>query len=569
LSLGQIKLATDIYERSKKCGDWSRELESLSALKLLYIREGDRVKDVRRIVAIWKKRLEEVTVKYRKVMSRQQYQIYRNDYVACLKYESEYLFESFLVYMELNRKKEERFYPPRKKVFEKFGIIESLQKLADGQLDILAISCPPRFGKSGLGLFFNAFMIGKTPNKAIFASGHTSALMNSFYDAIVKLTTSDEYNYKSIFPLSQLISTDAKQLKIDYGEPMQYKSISFRSIDQSMSGHIEASSLLYVDDLIENVTEARKPDRLLSAYTKYEADIKQRRKQGVPQVPILMIGTRWSLNDPIGVESRRNADNPRAKFIVIPALDENGESNLVFDYDVGFTKKFYEETKEYLDNIDPSLFASIYQQQPVESEGICFKESDLKKYNGELPRDNHYGVYAFIDVAYGGGDSVSMPIGDVFTDGDNKAVFVKDWVFTRSGKEISIPLIVEAIMKNGVRHAKFEANNGGQDYAEAVKDELRKMGYACEVTWEKATTAMAKNDKILYYASDIKDFFRFLNESARPQPYKLAIWELTSWLRSGDSPHDDAPDSLAGLSEMVLGKRTGYFTVIDRTKGGL
>ena len=566
MSLGQIKLATEIYEKSRKSNDWGRELEALSALKLLYLREGDRVKDTRRIVAIWKKRLEEVTVKYRKVMSTQQYQIYRNDYVACLKYESEYLFESFLVYMELNRKPQDRFYQPRKKVFEKFGVVQALQDLADGNLDILGISTPPRIGKSTIGLLFNVFMIGKNPNKSVFCSGHSTALMGSFYDGVNEFTTSEQYNYRNIFPLSQRVDTDAKQLFLDYGEPSRYKSISFRSIDSSMSGLIEATNLLYVDDLIAGIEEAQKPERLLNAYSKYETDIKQRRKDGVP---ILMIGTRWSLNDPIGVESRDNADNPRAKFIVIPALDENGESNFVFDYGVGFNTQYYLDRKRTLDMIDPAIFLSVYQQQPIESEGICFNESDLAKYNGELPQDGLVGKYAFCDVAYGGGDSVSMPICEVFTDKDDKIVFVKDWVFTRSGKGVSIPLVVAAIIKNNVRHVKFEANNGGQDYAEAVELQLRKNGYSCEITWEKATTAMAKKDKILYYASDIKTYFRFLFEKMRPQPYRLAIMELSSWLVTGKSPHDDAPDSLAGLSEMVLGKRTGYFTVIDRTKGGL
>jgi len=275
------------------------------------------------------------------------------------------------------------------------------------------------------------------------------------------------------------------------------------------------------------------------------------------------------LNDPIGVESRDNADNPRAKFIIIPALDEQGESNLVFDYGVGFSTQYYIDRKRTLDMIDPAIFLSVYQQQPIESEGICFNDSDLKKFNGVLPKDGKIETCAFADAAFGGTDSFSMPIGHVFSDGNDKYVFIKDWVFTRSAKDISMPLVVSAIMENDVRRVKFEANNGGDAYAERVDEQLKKLGYSCEVTWEKASTAIAKKDKILYYAPDIKTFFKFLFEKDRPQPYRIAIMELSSWLVTGKSPHDDAPDSLAGLSEMVLGKRTGYFTVLDRAKGGL
>ena len=566
LALGQIKVVIQIYEKAKKSADWRKELEALSSLKLLYSREGDREKDVRRTVAEWKRRLEWAMVKHKKTLTTQQYAVYRKDYISCLRYEAEYLFESFLIYMELNRLSKDKFYQPRKKVFAKFGVIKALQELADGKLDMVGISCPPRIGKSTLGLLFNVFMIGKNPDKAIFVSGHSSALMGSFYDGINEFTTSEQYNYTKIFPSSQRVDTDAKQLFLDYGTPSRYKSISFRSIDSTMSGLIEATNLLYVDDLIAGIEEAQKPERLLNAYSKYEADIKQRRKDGVPT---LMIGTRWSLSDPIGVESRDSEDNSRAKFIVIPALDENNESNFVFDYNVGFSTQYYLDRKRMLDMIDPAIFLSVYQQQPIESEGICFNDSQLNKYNGKMNKEGYVGTSAYCDPAWGGLDSVSFPIGDVYIRDAEKHVFIKDWVFTRSAKDISIPMVVQAIMKNKVQRARIESNNGGTDYSEEVGRQLRVLGYSCEISTEAASTKLSKVEKIKQYAPDIKTYFHFLDSSLRSQQYRIAMMELTSWLITGKSPHDDAPDSLAGLSKMILGNRSGLFTVVDRCANGL
>ena len=50
-------------------------------------------------------------------------------------------------------------------------------------------------------------------------------------------------------------------------------------------------------------------------------DMLQRRKDGVP---MLVIGTRWSINDPIGKIELKYEDSSKAHFIKLPAVDEFG-----------------------------------------------------------------------------------------------------------------------------------------------------------------------------------------------------------------------------------------------------
>lgn len=54
-------------------------------------------------------------------------------------------FDSYLIYLEWNRRAEERFYLPRRKQLR--GNVEALQDLADDKLDELFLSMPPRVGK--------------------------------------------------------------------------------------------------------------------------------------------------------------------------------------------------------------------------------------------------------------------------------------------------------------------------------------------------------------------------------------------------------------------------------------
>ena len=61
---------------------------------------------------------------------------------------------------------------------------------------------------------------------------------------------------------------------------------------------------------------------------------------------VLWIGTRWSIYDPIGIRLQMiGEDNPRIKNIVVPALDENDESNFNYLYNVGFDTKYYREKR--------------------------------------------------------------------------------------------------------------------------------------------------------------------------------------------------------------------------------
>lgn len=564
MSLAEIKIVTEVYNNAIRKNDWQKELECLASLKLLYSREGDRVKDTRRIVAKWKEALIKHLQTYRKSMSSQKLRTYSEDLKNCYKYESEYLFESFLFYVEWDRPKSEKFYHPRQIQLKQ--CVDAMQELADGKLKILGISMPPRVGKSTLALLFCLWMGARNHEKSVFGSGHSTSLMKSFYEGIQEFCTSDKYNYTKIFPNAQLVDTDAKNLMLDLGEPKRYKTFSFRSIDSNMAGTIEATSLLYVDDLISGSEEASKPERLENAFAKYVGDIKQRRKD---VVPLLMVGTRWSLNDPIGIESREHAEDPQAKFIVMPATDDRGKSNFNYPHGVGFSDAYYAERKRELDMIDEALYACIYQQEPFEGSGICFAERSMNRYFGNetLNHAEKEGTFAFVDVAWGGGDSLSMPIGEVFTVGGERRVYVTDWVFSREDKSVTQSLVEMAIISNKVQEVRFESNNGGGEYAEEIGRRLRQHGYACRVTWGKAPSTISKITKIKQYAPDIKTYFYFLDREHQSSAYKRAFTELTSWLITGKSIHDDAPDSLTGLSEMILGSRVGIVTAgIDRNK---
>ena len=75
-----------------------------------------------------------------------------NQYYSLLKYESWYLFESFIYCMERKRAYAKRFYQPRRKTLK--IVVDDLQQLEDGDFIVCGLSMPSRVGKSTIFIFF-------------------------------------------------------------------------------------------------------------------------------------------------------------------------------------------------------------------------------------------------------------------------------------------------------------------------------------------------------------------------------------------------------------------------------
>ena len=160
-------------------------------------------------------------------------------------------FETFLKAMDWDRLPEHRFYEPRMRVLK--PVVDKMQELADGKLDVLGVSMPPRVGKTTLGLLYIIWLGGRQPHKSILSAGYSGTLVNSFYDGCMEFILSPEYRYSEIFPESPLVSSSAKNLTLDLSERRRYKTLTFRSIDGTVTGATEASSLLYLDDLVSGI----------------------------------------------------------------------------------------------------------------------------------------------------------------------------------------------------------------------------------------------------------------------------------------------------------------------------
>lgn len=477
-----------------------------------------------------------------------------------------YDFESFLIAMEWNRPVEKRFYQPRMKVLHPVAM--DLQDLGDGVIDTYCLSMPPRVGKSTIGLFFIAWIGGRYPTEHIFGAGYASGLVGTFYNGVLDFIDSPEYRFYEIFPeLNGKLNKSAENRTIDLGYDERYKTITFRSIDGQITGALEAESLLYLDDMCSGIEEAMNTDRMDKLWYKVSVDLMQRRvknKRTGRAAPILVIGTIWSVRDPITRIKDKCRGEKGFRERVMPALNMNQESNFDYDYNVGFSTEMYLELKDGMDEVS---WECVYQQNPIERDGLLFPVRSLRRYI-QLPKEEPDNIIAPCDVAFGGDDFLSLPIGYIW----GEDCYIVDVVFRKKADyRVTEPMVAAKIIQHEVKWADFEANNGGDFYARDVDEMIRSTSYhRCNVTTARAGNRASKLARIIQYAPDIKNFYYRDPSLYSPRDeYGQFMQNLTTFLQTGSSRNDDAPDSLAKMASMMKVPRLATITSRSGVRVGI
>lgn len=475
----------------------------------------------------------------------------------CLLFEAPHDFDSFMTYIELDRKPEKRFYAPRKHYLK--PMVQGFQDVLDGKLRLLTISMPKRAGKSQTGINFVNMLSGKFPDRSTLMEGTGDDLVKSFYNGCLEyLTVPNEYLFYDVFPDARLVQTNADTKTVNLKSKSRFPTIMCRSIDARQVGLSEATNVLYLDDCVEGREEAKNRQRLDDKWEVISGDIMGRAIEGTPMV---FTGTRYSLYDPIGrVQEHAQREGWAWRAIEIPALDlVTDESNYEYEREGKkvFTTAYFREQRELL---SAEQFESEFQQQPFEAKGLLFNKDELN-YFFELPKDRDPDtIIAVGDTAESGSDSTSMPVAKIY----GSDVYIVDVVFDDSPAEVTKPECAKCLIENKVASAVFESNNAGQYYARDVDQIIRERGYSVGIRTKR--TISNKQTRIEFASDNIKKNFYFKHPSTykRGSQYWNFMKEVTTYTRSGKVPHDDAPDSLSLLENEIRMLSGGKVEVFKR-----
>lgn len=467
-------------------------------------------------------------------------------------------FDSYLLYVEKDRDPEDRYYQPRRNKI--YWLVQKMQRLIDDELDILSISMPPGTGKTTLGEFFISFVMGHYPNTPNLMSSHSGFMTRMFYDAVLNITTSNEYCWSDVFPDVIFEGNNAKEETINLGRWQPFKTLTCRPIRGSLTGVTRCEGFLYVDDLVSGIEEALSIDRLDKLYGEYTTDLKSRKKKKAKEIHI---ATRWSVHDVIGRLERMYEGNPRAEFIAVPDIDpKTGKSNFDYDYDVGFDEKYFHDMEMSMDDVS---YRCLYKSDPIEREGILYHPTELQRYLGGLPDREPDSILAICDTKDTGTDYNFL--GVFYQYGDR--YYLEDLVFKNIDPGTLDELNSDMLVKHHVQQAQFESNKEGSRTANEVERLVREKGGRCHIT--KKYTTQNKETKIIVNSSWVKEhvIFKDITEYEPKSDYGVMMSFLCSYTQLGKNKHDDAPDALAMFAQFVDALLGGEGQVMKRSELGI
>lgn len=396
----------------------------------------------------------------------------------------------------------------------------------------LAVSLPPRAGKSYIMSLFVAWMMGHFPEESVMRNTCSDTLFIKLSYDTRDIVKSRRFN--EIFPEIQLKSdkqnvhgwslTKARQVSY-FGAGVGGTVIGFG-----------ASMLAVTDDLYKSLEEALSETNNDKVWSWKQGTHDSRYEGNCCSIDI---GTRWSEQDVLG---RLEAQNKYDQIIRIPALDENDQS---FCEDV-HTTAYYHELR---DDTDESIWNAEYMQNPIEAKGLLFPKSELSFYKKADLKGVPDGVVGACDVADTGDDDFSAPFGKIY----GEKIFISDVLFTKDAVESTEPRLAQLIIDTKCDKIRIESNNGGRIFSLAVRKTVIATNKLNKCEIQAKHTSKNKETRILMKSGWIKKHCVFLAESeyARDSEYAKFMKSLTTYMRIGSNKHDDAPDSLTILAEYI------------------
>lgn len=390
----------------------------------------------------------------------------------------------------------------------------------------LAISIPPRMGKTRTLILFCIWVFGLNPNEKVMSINYNETLSTLFSkqvrDNIQTPQSNELHTVKDIFPgLKIKEGSGAAQLWALDGKYMSY-------LGGSPTGTLTGlgASLTIIDDLVKNATEALNDTVLENHWTFYNNTLKQRMEEGCKEIVCF---TRWATNDLIGMLLQNEPDNWES--FVLPAIYEDGS---LLCPDLLSSESLADKSKNMLEEI----YQANYFQVPMDIKGVMYHE--FKTYS-QLP-EHFESIENYTDTADEGDDYLcSITYGKLLG-----ISYILDIVYTKDAMEVTEGLVASSLMRNKVKICHIESNNGGRGFARSVEKVCRDLiNNTIAFLWFHQSQNKAA--RIFNNSVNVqqKIFYPFGWENMFPEFAR----DIKSYKKEGKNKHDDAPDALTGVYE--------------------
>lgn len=402
-------------------------------------------------------------------------------------------------------------------------VADAFQEIADGKINALSVSLPPRAGKSYITSLFCAWLLGKYPKESVMRNTCTATLYQKFSYDVRGIFKSDKFG--EIF--DAVLSVDKSNLNGWNTNSAKMVSYFGAGVGGTIIG-FGASKVAITDDLYRGIEDALS-DTVNDRVKQWkQATHDSRFESGCARIDI---GTRWTRNDVIGSQMDAGEYD---KSVIISALDEKENS---FCENVMTTDEYLKKKAK----TPPEIWLAEYQQEPIDLKGRLFSEVQkisLDEYNQRVKIDKVDGFISYIDVADEGKDYTAAAIAAIV----GNRVYIVDYLFTRENTDVAIPLAAAMLNKWGVAYCRVESNSMGAMFARHLQKQTTTRILQVRNTQNKIT-------RIIMQSAFILNNFEFV-EVPGPQCSQF-IANIESFSKEGKNKNDDAPDTLAGLAMFI------------------
>lgn len=416
-------------------------------------------------------------------------------------------------------------------------LTEVFRKITIGELKKVLISFFPRGGKSRT-----------TTNWIIWWLGYdqTGSFMRNCYNDNLAMDLSkaaldgiDSPQYKEVFP----------DVKID---PSARSKMSWQLDGTTIATYFGAgingtitgkgcNRAAIFDDPIKNPEEAMSESYLEKVDTFIDYAITSRIQD--ENCAIVIISTRWSSQDPIGLREK----DPDWHTFIFPVLDKDGNATCEAMFPAERAIKIRDGWKA---KGRVWMFDALYMCEPTDASFSKISLDNLKRFSmkdieGKEPDEK----VGWCDYANKGSDYLSAPFCYRF----GRRRYIVGVVFSnKDSRELEKPLLKKIIMHRPEDGMVIESNQGGSEFAEKFSEKYSKILEAIGIEIDTKYATINKEIRILLRLGEIKNDCYFLVDEEQDQEYKEFIGNLTKYgkFKSGK---DDAPDSMAGLLSFFSG----------------
>lgn len=243
-------------------------------------------------------------------------------------------------------------------------LAELLMQIAYGDKDRIAVSVPPRHGKSHLvSTLFPAWFLGKFPDKKVLMVSNTTDLAVDFGRKVRNIIA--DAKYQSVFPGINLASDSKSAGRWSTNRGGEYFATG---VGSALAGR--GADLLLIDDPHdEQDLLAGNFDALEKAYQWFTFGARTRL---MSQGRVAVVHTRWHQDDLIGHLIRDGVNNPKAdqyEVFEFPAILETANGTKAL-----WPEKFDLEALERTKASMPSFqWNAQYMQSPTSEEAAIVK----------------------------------------------------------------------------------------------------------------------------------------------------------------------------------------------------